>query len=352
MTEKKGLSLYWKCQLTGWSLASLYWAFIGMTTGEFDLMIGLLQFITDVMLYVSLTHSYRNFVLKLRWPELPLNKLISRIIPAILVMGCAYTLFTLCKLYLFRAIFFTGVSDSFFSFAQTNGVAIFVAGIRLMSIWLLAYHLYHYAQREIRLAKENARLAIESRDAQLNNLASQLNPHFLFNSLNTIKALVANEPENARRGIDLLSEVLRSSLYRGDAFTISIKEELDLVQDYLALEKLRMQERLSFDITADEKIAERLIPRLCIQTLAENAVKHGVSKSVTGGIIQITVSQQEDFTKIVVANTGTFTDSVTVKGIGLQNLKKRLNIMYQHKAICEMDASGNMVTITLLIPAE
>jgi LytS/YehU family sensor histidine kinase len=171
---------------------------------------------------------------------------------------------------------------------------IFVAGVRLMSIWLLAYHLYQYEQREIRITKENARLAIITREAQLNNLSAQLNPHFLFNSLNNIKALVIENPESARRGIDLLSDILRTSLYSGDMMLTSINNEIELVKDYLELEKLRFEERLQFAIKVDDELLKIAILRLSVQTLVENAIKHGISKQKDGGLVSIRVEKFPD----------------------------------------------------------
>src|SRR5205814_385327 len=97
----------------------------------------------------------------------------------------------------------------------------------------------------------NARLEIMTRDARLSNLSAQLNPHLLFNSLNTIKALVVDEPKSARRAIDLLSDLLRTGLYTGEDILVSVKEELELVMDYLELEKLRFEDRLTYQIDMD-----------------------------------------------------------------------------------------------------
>lgn len=349
--KKSKLSLYWKCQLTGWSLASLYWFYIGLTGTHFDPILGLVQFLTDVAGYIWLTHLYRNFVLRHQWQELPVNQLVVKIIPALLVLGIAYTVFTLVKIYLLRWLFIPAFSQPLFAFAGDNGIQVFVAGIRLMAIWLLAYHLYQYAQREIRLARENASLALESRDAQLNNLSAQLNPHFLFNSLNTIKSLINRQPDTARRGIDLLSEVLRNSLYTGDALDISIQEEMALVNDYLELQKLRLEERLQYTIEVADAVCNRRIPRLCIITLVENAVKHGIASSVTGGEIRICITQSDGNTKISVMNSGELSDPISENGIGLKNVKERLRLMYQQQASFEMHAEKGWVIISILIPS-
>lgn len=351
LIKRNKLSLYWKCQLTGWSMASLYWFYIGLTGKSFDPLFGLIQFLTDVAGYIWLTHLYRNFVLRHQWQDLPVNKLVVKIIPALLVMGSAYTFFTLLKIYGLRVLFVHEFSQNIVAFASVNGINIFVAGIRLMAIWLLAYHLYQYAQREIRLAKENASLAIESREAQLNNLSAQLNPHFLFNSLNTIKSLINRQPDTARRGIDLLSEVLRNSLYNGEALDISIQEEMALVNDYLELQKLRVEERLQYAIEVDNTINSRRIPRLCILTLVENAMKHGIAPSVTGGEIRISIHQAAGNTKITVMNSGVLPDSISENGIGLKNVKERLRLMYQQQASFEMYAEKGWVIVTILIPS-
>jgi len=351
MNKPPSITLYWKCQLIGWSLASLYWGVTGFIGGRFDFLLGLLQFITDVTLYIALTHLYRNFSIKHQWQNSTLNQLVKRVIPAVVVMGLAYMLITVVKVYLFRCWFISGYAEPFLSFWKANGLSIFIAGIRLMSIWILAYQLYHYAQREINTNKENARLAITSKDAQLNNLSAQLNPHFLFNSLNTIKALIIEHPGSARRAVDLLSDLLRSGLYKTDTMLTTVKEELDLVRDYLELEKLRMEERLRQSIEIDNVAGEKLIPRLSLQTLVENAVKHGIARQKEGGLIEIKISAYHEWIKITVCNPGQL-DSMQVRdGIGLKNLKERLYLQYKGKAEFEINEQpeGTIIS-TLLIP--
>jgi LytS/YehU family sensor histidine kinase len=203
-----------------------------------------------------------------------------------------------------------------------NGLDIFIAGIRLMSIWLLAYHFYQSAQRE-------TRLAVSFKEAQLNNLSAQLNPHFLFNSLNTIKSLIAANPRSARRGIDLLSELLRNGLYQSPSKFASLGSEMNLVKDYLELEKMRMEDRLQYRIEKDETLLPVTIPRMCIQVLAENAVKHGISGQKDGGLITIKIVQRDNCLQIRVCNPGSLENSNIPSGIGLKNLKERLSMIYR-----------------------
>ncbi|RAI73397.1 sensor histidine kinase [Spirosoma telluris] len=319
--------------MTGWSLAALYWGYTGLTGGRFNVVVGLLQFVTDVAVYSLITHLYRNFALRHRWTELEINPLLRRLAPTVLVLGVVYVGVTAAKIFLFRLWFSVGPLQSFSQFIQLNGETLFIAGIRLMSIWLLAYHLYHYAQRELRSTQENARLEIMTRDARLHNLSAQLNPHLLFNSLNTIKSLVISEPETARRAIDLLSDLLRTGLYRGDEVLVSVKDELGLVTDYLELEKLRFDERLTYHVELDERLASVKILRLSIQTLVENALKHGISNRKVGGLVCIRIDKEEDdFIRIVVQNPGSIDLRIPVTGLGLANLAERLKLTFGEKA--------------------
>ncbi|MES2419042.1 MAG: histidine kinase [Bacteroidota bacterium] len=351
MEKKQTLSLYWKCQLIGWSLAALYWQYLGLTGGTYVFYFGIIQFITDVCLYILLTHTYRNFALIHHWQQLDLNKMVIRIIPAILVMGIAYLLVTVLKIYFLRILFISDYNQSLVYFFKADGMNIFIGGIRLMSIWLLAYHLYQYAQREISLAKLNAELAIISRDAQLNNLSAQLNPHFLFNSLNTIKSLIVEKPNTARRAIDLLAELLRNGLYKSESDLTTLSIELDRVKDYLELETLRMEERLRTEIKVDKALIVCSIPRFSIQTLIENAIKHGVAKQKNGGLVMLDISKKDNLICISITNPGKLDYGHAKAGIGLKNLRARLILEYQNSAKLEVvDKFNGFIYTTLLIP--
>lgn len=351
MNNKPHLSLYWKCQLIGWSVAALYWGYSGFIGGGFNWWFGIIQFVTDVTLYILLTHLYRNFSLRHHWQNLNLNQTVKRLIPAVLVMGIAYMVVTVSKIYILRKLFMYGFEQSFSDFASMNGLSIFITGVRLMSIWLLAYHMYQYAQREIRISKDNARLAVISRDAQLNNLSAQLNPHFLFNSLNNIKALVIDDPKSARRAIDLLSDLLRNGLYQNKGQLSTIKNEMELVKDYLELERLRIEDRLHQQIHVEEALSGITIPQFSIQTLVENAIKHGIAQQQDGGIIHIDIAAKEGFVQITVENPGTLDSERLTTGIGLKNLQERLQLQYQGKAKFTIAQQPNgMVLATILIP--
>ncbi|SDS84435.1 Histidine kinase [Mucilaginibacter mallensis] len=291
------------------------------------------------------------FAIKHKWQKLDFNQLLKRIVPAIFVMGLAYLLVTVIKSYLFRFWLAPDNVPAFMIFFRLNWAIMLMAGIRLMAIWLLAYHLYHYAQREINIAKENARLAIIAKDAQLSSLSAQLNPHFLFNSLNNIKALVIENPKSARRAIDLLSDLLRTALYSDDVLLTTVKDELALVKDYFELEKLRFEERLQFCIEADDRLNNALILRFSIQTLAENAIKHGIARQKSGGLVSVKVVVVDNYINISVQNPGEFNMDEQNEGLGIKNLTERLQLQYKGLAKFGIinEAGGNVLS-TILIP--
>jgi sensor histidine kinase YesM len=349
--ENIHLSMYWKCQLIGWTAASLYWGYAASLTGTFDWRMGGWHFLSDIVLYIFVTHQYRNIALKKGWNLLPLKGLIRVLIPAALILGIAFLIVTSTKIFLLRQWFLPAYTETFMAFLNQNWLAVLMAGVRLMSIWLLAYHLYHYAQREIMIARENARLQVITKDAQLNNLSAQLNPHFFFNSLNNIKSLIIENPASARRAVDLLADLLRTSLNKKDVMLIPLKEELNMVKDYLELEKLRFEERLQEIIVVDDQLGDTLVLRLSIQTLVENAIKHGIDKQKEGGLVKITVVRKGEFIEIRVQNPGKLDEERSKQGLGLKNLEERVRLQFKESGKFESAAHNETVLTTLQIPA-
>lgn len=331
MQKQNTISLYWKCQLIFWSLAALQWAYAGYMGTGFSWEVAIIHYVLDLIIYILPSHLYRNISRRLGWHTLSLQHLLVRLVPVIIVMGIVFMVLTITKNYFVRYWFqpaFTGtIAEAF----RAQSFITFITGLRLMSIWLLAYYAYHYSQREIDAVKEAARLEVITKEAAFNNLSTQLNPHFFFNSLNSIKALVIEDPKAARRAIDILSELIRTSLYAEQENLVSLQHELALVQDYLELEKIRFEEKLKVSIQADEALMKQQVLRLGIQTLVENAIKHGISQQPQGGFIKTKVSTTGDEILITVENTGTLSDSLK-KGIGLISIEERLLLQFNGKA--------------------
>jgi len=344
---KISISLYWKCQLLGWGTVSLFWLYIALARDQFAVVHALINYGLDVVISIGLTHIYRSYALSLKWNELNLKRLIGKIIPSIVILSVLFMLFMNLKTsgYVFlvdkRNIFLENL-------LVWNPVLI--TGLRHMSIWVLAYHLYHFYIKEVNTARANAQLSIIAKQAQLDNLSAQLNPHFLFNSLNSIKSLIIENPRIARRAVDLLSDLLRSSLYEKDEALITINEELSLVNDYVELEKLRFEERLNIVIEVDDVLENLKIPPLSIQLLVENAIKHGIDKRLEGGLVHISIQEVNNFLEIIVKNPGKL-NIENERGLGLNNLKERLLLQYEGDAQLKIEEfSVELVVATLLIP--
>lgn len=343
------LSLYWKCQLIGWGVVSLLWLYIALDRDQFTLSHALMNYVLDVSICIGLTHAYRAIALQTKWNQLGINQLVVRIIPSILILSVLFM--QLMNLKTSAYIYLVNDANTFVdNLLVWNPVLI--TGLRHMAIWVLAYHAYHFYMREVKTAKLNAQLSVIAKQSQLDNLSAQLNPHFLFNSLNSIKALVLENPTGARRAIDLLSDLLRTSLYEKENLTIPIAEEMALVKDYTELEKLRFEERLTIKMNLDKSLDKVKIPPLSIQLLVENAIKHGVDKQLQGGTVNISVQKQEDYVVVQVKNPGVFFKGED-SGVGLKNLSERLLLQYEGRAEFKVETpSENRVVATLIIPIE
>jgi two-component system LytT family sensor kinase len=347
--NNKSISLYWKCQLLGWGTVSIYWAYVVFTRDDYGYFLTFLNYALDVLIGIVLTHAYRYFALKSKWNSLSLRQLFGKIIPSIIILAALYMLIANLKWHYFW--FFIGGKEIDLLNSLSYWDPVFITGLRLMSIWILAYHLYHYYQNKIETAQQNAALLVIAKQAELDNLSMQLNPHFLFNSLNSIKSLIIENPKTARRAIDLLSDILRTSLYGKDARFISIKEELALVKDYVELEKVRFEERLSMSISMDDGMEEYLIPPLSLQLLVENAIKHGIDKRIQGGNIILTIVRKGGHIEIIVQNPGHIVVHGAETGIGIKNLTKRLLLQYNDEASFRLtNETKDQVRATLTIP--
>lgn len=322
---------------------------MGVVGTEFNWILAVILFLGDLFIYISITHLFRSFSLKYEWQKLSAGKLLIRLLPAILFLGLSFMLLTIGKNYFTRAWFNLYNPETFKITFNNQAIPSFITGIRLMSIWVLAYYGYHFAQREIKAVRENARLSIIAKDAEFNNLSAQLNPHFFFNSLNSIKGLVLEDPTKARRAIDLLSDLMRTSLYGRGANLISVKDEMELIKDYLELEKMRFEKRLQTKIEIDDNILSKLILPFSIQVLVENAIKHGIAERKEGGEICIKIKENNGFLQATIRNPGKLTTS-PIKGLGLKNLRERLHLQFSEKASFDIIQQQDTVLATLIVP--
>ncbi len=221
----------------------------------------------------------------------------------------------------------------------------------------LTYYFYsrlRLANAENRAKQEALQVLQKDRDlteAQLKLVQAQIEPHFLFNTLANIRSLMDHDVATAQTMLDHLNSYLRTVLHRTRDGQITLGEEIDIVDNYLAILRLRMGHRLDYAIEVPELYRKRPFPPLLIQPLVENAIKHGLEPKVEGGRVRIGVQQQQDELVICVDDTGMGLAENPNQGIGLSNVRQRLRGLYGEKAQLKMsNRSGGGVSACLHIP--
>ena len=205
-----------------------------------------------------------------------------------------------------------------------------------------------------RLAETEAlRLDIASREAELRALRAQVHPHFLFNSLNSINALIASRPDEARRACVLLADFLRSTLTLGGRDRASVTDETALVERLLALERIRFGERLGVTISVEEGVRTFPVLPLLLLPLVENAVTHGIAHLVEPGTVRLTVRRSGAHIELVVENPcDTEAPPSRGTGLGLENVRRRLAAAYGQAASLRIERSASHFAVTVLVPVE
>lgn len=188
-------------------------------------------------------------------------------------------------------------------------------------------------------------------EANLTALRSQINPHFLFNTLNTISSLIHDSPDLAEEAVEHLSFIFRYTLKTSTEQFATLKDEMQLIKHYLDIEKIRFGKRLTIEIQIDENCMDALIPSLVIQTLVENCIKHGISKLTKGGLIKIQFYQEENYLVGLIYDNGPGIKKENIhKGTGLNNILTRLEQIYSKNHEIKFENTGEGTLVTLRIP--
>ncbi len=217
--------------------------------------------------------------------------------------------------------------------------------------WSLIYFGFHYLQNYKKTEIQNLRWEASSKDIELNKLKSQLNPHFMFNSMNSIRALIDEDPAKAKEAVTQLSNILRNTLLMNKNKEIFLEEELKIVKDYLALEHIRYEERLKYNFNIEEGALKKIVPPLIVQAQVENAIKHGISKLPKGGEVNVNAKLMDKNLLIEINNTGQLSNEQSETGFGLLNSKQRLELLYGNKATIEIaNTNNNEVSVKIKIP--
>jgi signal transduction histidine kinase len=210
-----------------------------------------------------------------------------------------------------------------------NGIALAFLGLLYTTYTSMREQIERDYQELSRHREREQRLAELASEAKLKALRAQINPHFLFNALNTISALIVSNPEAAERTIEKLARIFRYTLETADQATVQLRNELDFIQDYLEIERARFGERLTVLSVVDPDMHAVSVPSMILQPLVENAVKHAVNRRVEGAKVEICAQPAGDCLEICVRDNGhgisdPDPERLFAKGVGLRNVHERL----------------------------
>ena len=255
--------IYWICQIVGWSLYALFNLFL-FALGDGKLATAQIvgQFLLTAY-FISSTHMYRNLIVRWGWLRTLSPKLIPRILLTIIVLSISCFAFELLLNISLGITVKPGDSLGWIVYQ-------FFANLFLYFMWSLVYFVYHYFDSYNSALQYQASI----NEIQLNKLKSQLNPHFIFNGLNSIRALIDEDPKKAKTAVTQLSNILRNTLGMNEKKLINFAEELRTVRDYLDLETVRYEERLHTILDIHPESYRFAVPPLMVQTLVENGIKH------------------------------------------------------------------------------
>jgi sensor histidine kinase YesM len=351
-TEK--LWRYWFFQAVGWGSFALINIFFAYLFNVFEKSTEIQPFLGRLGVYIILgilsTHLMRFFIIKLNI----LQKSFDKQVLQFFIMTCCFTLLLsfidielIAKFGWLKASEKTLFVNNLFLLILSNGFYCFI----LLFIWNLIYFIYHYVTKSRKQQLDTLQLEAMVRALELKTIKAHINPHFIFNALNSIRALIDENPDRARTAVTELSNILRSSLKVEKGETVFFSDELKIVKDYLALEYMRFEDRLKIEYDVDGDTLSQQVPPMMLQTLVENAIKHGISQEMKGGVIKVISDFTGDYHLLAVQNTGHLNGGVNKLGFGLSSTQDRLQLLFGNRAKFEIkQLNETLVEAKVLIP--
>ncbi|TVQ15164.1 MAG: hypothetical protein EA364_02845 [Balneolaceae bacterium] len=337
---------YWICQATGWGLYFLFG--LGMMTlymAEFHYGIILNQAVITLVLF-GLSHYHRYWIKKYQILTQPVLHSIGKL------LGTTFLLSVLAQIIITPTLVLL-IDQPAQNYHWTHSLGYLANTYMILTIWVVLYASIKAVIRQRQTEIDRWRLQAELKNAELRRLREQINPHFIFNALNNIRSLVTENPELARDAITMLSNLLRSALRFQDRHLIPMSLELELVRDYLELEKIQLEDRLSVLWKLDVPPDEIKIPAMSLQILVENAIKYGISNRKNGGTLQIETCKTNMDIIVRVINPGSLTGNQNIRGgngTGLDNVRQRLATLMGHKATLTLTSSNDLVIAEMRWP--
>ncbi len=339
--------LYWLCQLGGWGTLWLL-SVVEIPDDPSSIVYPFSRFLTDAWFYgtaFALTHLWRTVIRHYGWHLMSMRMWLPRMLFGALTLTVLHLALKVVPCVLNPLRVAPGPALAVIAtFALLDVVQFFV--------WSAFYFGYHAQQQLHELQIKHLEQQGATRDAMLQALRAQVNPHFFFNSLNTLRHLIDEDPTKARTMVTQLAQVFRSSLNQSDQVLVTLRDEWATVAAYLAIEAARFEERLRVTYRIEPDALDRLLPPFLLQTLVENAIKFGVSPNEGGGDVHIACEVLDRTLQLQVRNSGALASGdASSTGIGLANARERLRLLFGEAASLTLGESDHQVIATVRLPA-
>lgn len=341
VTDNTPSKLYWRFQLGFWGgywLLNLVYARVwGYSSFSYD---GL--FVVLSVLLFGLTHGYRRLYTRYGRQKsvAALCLHLAWLLPASAVLlQMLFGAFASAWVRFFPAVDPAAIATRYSDMRYTDALVGYVINTTIiLMLWCLITLLRIEWLRRRNAEREYWQNELRLREAELQFLRSQINSHFLFNALNNIRSLILEDPQSARQAVTDLATMLRGLMHSEARTTVSLRDEVELVKGYLALESLQFEQRLSFELNIDPRLQEAQVPPLLLQTLVENAVKHGIARRSQGGAIRISATSLPDkrWCLQVENPPAELPANRESNGIGLKNARSRLQAAFGELASLEL----------------
>lgn len=338
---------YWLCQLFGWGMAVFTWMvlYLGGPKDSMPLQAFMTWVVIVCVLSLLVSHVFLRPWCRSLW-RLSAGQRFGNSLLGVM----ASTLLLLCIEVIFMLAVFGMAGDQQ---QATNWMELLLRLVMysfFFAMWALIYSVWLELQRRQQDMQQQLQLQSSLRESQLAELKKQLNPHFLFNSLNSLRSLIIKDQQQARTMVTELSSLLRYTLVQGDKDQVALAEEIATVQSYLAIESLRYGDRLRVQWKILEGLDDIYVLPLSLQTLVENAVKHGINHCHDGVDINIRLSLKGESELLMqVENSGVLESSAQGTGIGMNNLRQRLQLQFGDQACVTLMAQGEQTVRAELV---
>lgn len=320
---------YFGGQLIGWLLISGVWYMLYIGRGS-TVEVDMDYFRSWVVVYYCSGIILTHFILRPFYKHLLYLSmgLVGKLLLSLLMLY-------LCNMIgvIITVIYFSLADITVPDRTEDVNLASFIISYAVLMLWSFVYAGWLSWQQKQDDLTRALKLESSLREAKLSGLKQQLNPHFIFNALNSLRALILKDQQAARQMVTGIANLLRYSLYQSDEDTVALAQEIEIVEDYLSIERLRYQGRVSVNWDIPSSLMGIQVLPLCIQTLVENAIKHTINQYAEGIFINISARQESNTICLIVENRGRIAESTDeTTGIGLKNTRERLVLIFGEEA--------------------